>query len=166
MIEASVIKNNITTETFFALNDVVIAKCSFSRIIHLKTYINEQYIDTYSADGLIVSTPTGSTAYSLSAGGPILSPDISGMVITPISPHALNSRSIVISDKESVKVEVVGNQSDIMLTIDGQQGYRLNIGDVIKIKEADYATNLVRLKGKNFYDVMRKKLHERHCSSQ
>jgi len=166
MLEAVVIKNNMITETFCALNDVVITKGSFSRIIHLKTFVDNHYIETYSADGLIISSPTGSTAYSLSAGGPILSPDLSGMVITPISPHTLNSRSIVISDKEQVRVEVIGDQSDVMLTIDGQQGYRLKTGDVIQVKKADFSANLIKQRDRNFYEVLRTKLNERSCSDE
>jgi NAD+ kinase len=163
MLEATVIKNNMITDSFFGLNDVVITKGSFSRIIHLKTSINNRYIETDPADGLIISSPTGSTAYSLSAGGPILSPDVSGMVITPISPHTLNSRSIVISDKQVVKVEVVGSQTDVMLTIDGQQGYKLNSGDIVMVKKADMTANMIRLKDKDFYDILRTKLNERGC---
>lgn len=161
MLDALLIKNNMITETFCALNDVVITKGSFSRIINLKTFVNDHYIETYSADGLIISSPTGSTAYSLSAGGPIISPDVGGMVITPISPHSLHSRSIVISNKEQVRVEVVGGQSDVMLTIDGQHGYKLKAGDIILVREADFATNLIKDKNKSFYDVLRTKLNER-----
>lgn len=163
MLEAVVIKNNMITETFSALNDVVITKGSFSRIIHLRTFIDHHYIETYPADGLIISSPTGSTAYSLSAGGPILSPDVSAMVITPISPHTLNSRSIVISDKEQVRVEVVGDQNDVMLTIDGQQGYKLKTGDVVLVRKADFTANLIKLRDRNFYEVLRTKLNERVC---
>jgi NAD+ kinase len=166
MLEAVVVKNNMITDNFYALNDVVITKGSFSRIIHLKTFINNRYIETYPADGLIISSPTGSTAYSLSAGGPILSPDVSGMVITPISPHTLNSRSIVISDKEEVKVEIVGDQNDVMLTIDGQQGYKLKTGDIILVRKAEFSANMVRLTDKNFYDVLRTKLNERGCRKE
>ncbi|NLO26058.1 MAG: NAD(+)/NADH kinase [Clostridiales bacterium] len=161
MLEAVVVKNNMITDNFRALNDIVISKGSFSRIIRLKTYINHSYLETYSADGIIISSPTGSTAYSLSAGGPILSPDVCGMVITPISPHTMSSRSIVISQEEEVRVEVVGNKNDVMLTIDGQQGYRLNEGDIIIVRKADFTANMIKLKDKNFYDVLRTKLNER-----
>ncbi len=161
MLEAVVVKNNMITDNFAALNDIVISKGSFSRIIQLKTYINHSFIETYSADGLIISSPTGSTAYSLSAGGPILSPDVGGMVITPISPHTMNSRSIVISDMEEVKVELVGDKNDVMLTIDGQQGYRLNAGDIVIVRKAESHTIMIKLKDKNFYDVLRTKLNER-----
>lgn len=161
MLEAVVVKNNMITDNFAALNDIVISKGSFSRIIQLKTYINHSFIETYSADGLIISSPTGSTAYSLSAGGPILSPDVGGMVITPISPHTMNSRSIVISDMEEVKVELVGDKNDVMLTIDGQQGYRLNAGDIVIVRKAESHAIMIKLKDKNFYDVLRTKLNER-----
>ncbi|MBA1337028.1 MAG: NAD kinase [Firmicutes bacterium] len=166
MLEAVAVKNNMITESFSALNDVVITKGSFSRIVQLKTFVNNRYIETYPADGLIISSPTGSTAYSLSAGGPILSPDVSGMVITPISPHTLNSRSIVISDKEEVKVEIVGDQNDVMLTIDGQQGYKLKTGDIIIVRKAEFSANMIRLTDRNFYDVLRTKLNERGCRKE
>ena len=161
MLEAVLVKNNMITDNFWALNDIVISKGSFSRIIQLKTYINHSHIETYSADGIIISSPTGSTAYSLSAGGPILSPDVAGMVITPISPHTMSSRSIVISDKEEVKVEVVGDKNEVMLTIDGQQGYRLNAGDIIIVRKSEFSANMIKLRDKNFYDVLRTKLNER-----
>ncbi len=161
MLEANVIKDNMISETFCALNDVVITKGSFSRIIHLKTYVDNHYVETYLADGLIVSSPTGSTAYSLSAGGPILSPEVNGMVITPISPHSLHSRSIVISSREQVKVEIVGDQNDVMLTIDGQHGYKLKVGDIIHIRQAEAAANLIKQKDRNFYEILRTKLNER-----
>lgn len=161
MLEAVVVKNNMISDNFQALNDIVISKGSFSRIIRLKTYINNSYIETYSADGIIISSPTGSTAYSLSAGGPILSPEVKGMVITPISPHIMSSRSIVISQEEKVRVEVVGGKNDVMLTIDGQQGYRLNEGDVIIVRKSDFAANMIKIKDKNFYNVLRTKMNER-----
>jgi NAD+ kinase len=161
MLEAVVVKNNMISDSFSALNDIVISKGSFSRIIRLKTYINHKYVETYSADGLIISSPTGSTAYSLSAGGPILSPDVAGMVITPISPHTINSRSIVVSDTEEVMVELIGDKNDVMLTIDGQQGYRLNAGDIVIVRRAEYTANMIKLKDKSFYDVLRTKLNER-----
>jgi NAD+ kinase len=161
MLEAVLVKNNMITDNFWALNDIVISKGSFSRIIQLKTYINQSYIETYSADGIIISSPTGSTAYSLSAGGPILSPDVGAMVITPISPHTMSSRSIVISENEEVKVEVVGDKNDVMLTIDGQQGYRLNAGDLIIVRKSEFSANMIKLKDKDFYDVLRTKLNER-----
>lgn len=161
MLEAVVVKDNMITDSFAALNDIVISKGSFSRIIRLRTYINQSYVNTYSADGIIISSPTGSTAYSLSAGGPILSPDVAGMVITPISPHTMNSRSIVISHNEEVKVELVGDKNDVMLTVDGQQGYRLNAGDLVIVRKADFTANMIKLIDRSFYDVLRTKLNER-----
>jgi NAD+ kinase len=161
MLEAVVVKDNMINDSFAALNDIVISKGSFSRIIRLKTYINQSYVETYSADGIIISSPTGSTAYSLSAGGPILSPDLAGMVITPISPHTMNSRSIVISQKEEVKVELVEDKNDVMLTVDGQQGYRLNAGDIVIVRKAEFTANMIKLRDKNFYDVLRTKLNEK-----
>jgi len=161
MLEANVIKDNIQTETFYALNDIGITKGSFSRIVKLETYVNNCLVDIYPADGLIISSPTGSTAYSLSAGGPIVNPDMSLLIITPICPHTLYSRSIVISDKETVRIEVQDNYHDVMLTIDGQQGYKLKGGDVITVTKADFCANLIKITDKCFYDLLRKKLSGR-----
>lgn len=161
MLEASVIKDNIQAETFYALNDIGITKGSFSRIVKLKTYVNNCLVDIYPADGLIISSPTGSTAYSLSAGGPIVNPDMSLLIITPICPHTLYSRSIVISDHEKVKVEVQDNYHDVMLTIDGQQGYKLKGGDIITVTKADFYANLIKITDRCFYDLLRKKLSGR-----
>jgi NAD+ kinase len=162
MLEASVIKDNIQAETFYALNDIGITKGSFSRIVKLKTYVNNCLVDIYSADGLIVSSPTGSTAYSLSAGGPIVNPSMSLLIITPICPHTLNARSIVISDKEKVRVEVEDNYHDTMLTIDGQQGYKLKGGDVIIVSKADFYANLIKITDRCFYELLRKKISGRN----
>ena len=121
-------------KNFLALNDVVITKGPFSRLIRLKTYANEAYVDTYPADGLIISTPTGSTAYSLSAGGPIINPNMNLLLLTPICPHTLQSRSIVLSKDDIIKVKLLAEHPEVMLTVDGQQGYELLPGDQVIVK--------------------------------
>ncbi|MDK2835424.1 MAG: kinase [Thermosediminibacterales bacterium] len=158
MLEAVVLKNNEENSKFIALNDIVITKGPLVKVVRLETYINDEYVETYPADGLIISSPTGSTAYSLSAGGPIVNPNINLMVITPICPHTLYSRSIVISDKEKVKVKINANHQEIMLTVDGQEGFKLMPNDVVEIQKSRYTTKLIRLKNKSFYEVLRKKL--------
>lgn len=160
MLEAQVIRDNRAIEKFIALNDVVITKGPFARLIRLKTMANDSYIDTYPADGLIVSTPTGSTAYSLSAGGPIINPNIELILTTPICPHTLHSRSIVLSKDDIIKVQILDKQPDAMLTVDGQQGIELLSKDVVLVKRSSYYTRLLRLKKRSFYDVLRKKLNE------
>ncbi|MDD3839186.1 MAG: NAD(+)/NADH kinase [Clostridia bacterium] len=161
MLKAKILKGTLEKTSFLALNDVGVAKGSLSRMILLKTYIDDYFVDTFPADGLIVSSPTGSTAYSLSAGGPIISPKMESLLITPICPHTLHSRPIVISDSETVKIKVVGDYENILVTIDGQEGYSLNKGEVVLVSKADIYTQLVRYKDKNFYSILRKKLSER-----
>ncbi|RBP46650.1 NAD(+)/NADH kinase [Garciella nitratireducens] len=160
MLEAVVINNNVQVETFYGLNDVVISKGAFLRMIRLKTYIDDHYLDSYSADGIIISSPTGSTAYSLSAGGPIVNPKNSLLIITPISPHTLHARSVIISDKEKVCIELENEDNEGMLTIDGQQGYRLKKEDKVVVSKADFCANFIKLNNITFYDVLRKKLSE------
>lgn len=160
MLEAVILKNEVEMETYTALNDIGITKGSFSRMIHLKTYVDEDYVDTYSADGIIISSPTGSTAYSLSAGGPICVPNIELLIITPICPHTLYSRSVIVSQESTVKVTILDENQDIMLTVDGQQGYKLNIGDDVVIRKSPYHTTLVKTSGKSFFDVLGTKLKE------
>lgn len=160
MLEAVVVNNNVQVETFYGLNDVVISKGAFTRIIRLKTYIDGHYLDSYSADGIIISSPTGSTAYSLSAGGPIVNPQNSLLIVTPISPHTLHARSIIISDKEKVCVEVEGGDNEVILTIDGQEGYKVKNEDKLVVSKADFHANFVKLNNRTFYDVLRNKLSE------
>lgn len=160
MLETEVVRDGEVLEKFLALNDVVVTKGPFARLIRLKTYANEDYIDTYPADGLIIATPTGSTAYSLSAGGPIIHPNMNLLLLTPICPHTLHSRSIVVSENDVIKVKLLADHPEIMLTVDGQQGYKLLPGDQIIIKKSNFLTRLIRLKERSFYDVLRKKLSE------
>lgn len=161
MLEATVETDNIQMEKMIALNDIGITKGPFSRIIRMGIYINDDYVDLYSADGVVISSPTGSTAYSLSAGGPIVSPDVKVMIITPICPHILHSRPIVVSHEDVVKVEVCQNNNEVMLTVDGQQGYKLKAGDIVTVRQAQCYTSLVKLKDRSFYQVLRKKISER-----
>jgi len=146
---------------YAALNDVAVAKASFARIIHLKAYINGELVNYYPADGLLVSSPTGSTAYSLSAGGPIISPDMECMILTPICPHSLNIRPIVTDYRSEIKIEIVDKNRDVLLTVDGQEGTALSDGDIVTVGKYDHYTKLVRIKHRNFYKVLRTKLTER-----
>ena len=123
--------------------------------------MDDNYLDTYPADGLIIASPTGSTAYSLSAGGPIVNPQNSLLVITPISPHTLHARSIIVSENEKIRVEMDGNYNEIVLTVDGQQGYKLKEGDTVIISKADFHAHFLKVNDRTFYDVLRMKLSER-----
>lgn len=146
---------------FRALNDIVITRGAFSRMARINAYVNNNYVDTYLADGVIIATPTGSTAYSLSAGGPIVYPTVEVIIITPICPHTLYSRSIIVSPDDVIRLEISEENQDLMITTDGQQGYKLDYRDIIYIKKSNEYTNLIRVKNTNFFDLLRDKLTER-----
>jgi NAD+ kinase len=158
MLSGYILREEEKIGQFHCLNDIVVAKKLFARLIHLETYINEEYVIHYAADGLVVSTSTGSTAYSLSAGGPIVYPSIKSMIITPICPHTLSARALVISHNDIFKVVVQSKGRDVMLTVDGQQGFDLKENDIIVIQESKYKTKLVTFPEKSFYGILRKKL--------
>lgn len=162
MLEAYVENDEKFTRNFIALNDIVITKGDFARIVTYSFSINDKFVDLYSADGIIVSSPTGSTAYSLSAGGPIVAPDVDALIVTPICPHTLHSRPIIVSSNDKVRVSVCkSNNTNIIMTVDGQEGVRLKPGDTVTVKKSAYCTNLVKLNDGNFFDVLREKLTER-----
>lgn len=160
MLSCQLIRNGLTIGEFLALNDVVVTKGSFGRMISFDLFVGQQYVDTFSADGLIVSSPTGSTAYSLSAGGPIISPDLHLMLVTPICPHTLYSRPLVVGPKNLVRVVLKSELAEVMLTADGQYGYSLEKGDEVIVEEAAVKTRLVRIRGRSFFDILREKMHE------
>ncbi len=141
-----------------ALNDVVVTKGAIARIVHLEVKCDGISAMESGGDGVIISTPTGSTAYSLSAGGPIVEPDAKNILITPICAHDVGSRCIVTSDKRVVTVEMVRNaRRNAYLSVDGGRAVRLNMGDVVTIKKSNLETKLVRLKDRSFYDVVNAK---------
>ena len=146
----------------YAMNDFVIDRGGHYRLVRLMTHIDDEFLNTYIADGLIVATPTGSTAYSLSAGGPILSPEMNAMVITPICPHSLSARPVVIPDEKIVRVELAGGEVETNLSADGQAICKSAPGTPVEIRKADYCIKLVRRTGLHsagFYDMLRAKLH-------
>ncbi len=146
---------------FYSLNDIVISRGAFSRIMSLELWIDGQYADLYQADGLIVSTPTGSTAYSLSAGGPIVEPDMKVIGITPICPHTLRSRPMILSGSRKVEIRICdGMESHRHLAADGQEICKVNGGELLTIRQAKIVTRLIRLSNHNFYDVLHRKLYE------
>ncbi|MBI5097693.1 MAG: NAD(+)/NADH kinase [Nitrospirae bacterium] len=140
-----------------ALNDVVLNKSALSRMFEFDISINDQYVSTFRADGLIVSTPTGSTAHSLSAGGPILYPTLESFLMTPICPHALTSRPIVLPDTFVLEATVKSGD-DVYLTLDGQVGFPLKVRDRIKIRKADYKTKFLVLHDRDYFQILRTKL--------
>ena len=148
--------------TGYALNDIVITRKGLSRIISLGIYVNDELIDDYRGDGAIISTPTGSTAYNLSAGGPIITPKADVMVITPICPHSLSLRSVVVSAEDVVKVVVKRSKKtqydEAIATFDGQTVIDLGTEDEILIKKSQYKTRLIRLNQTGIYEILRSKL--------
>ena len=143
------------------LNDVVVTKGAVARIVHLKVKCDGTDAMETGGDGIIVSTPTGSTAYSFSAGGPIVEPDAQNMIITPICPHEVGSRCIVASDKRTITVEMVQNaRRTAYLSVDGGRAVRLNMGDVATVKKSNLETKLVHLKDTSFYEVVRAKFQK------
>lgn len=144
------------------LNDVVINKGALARIIDLEAHVDSREVTIYKADGLIVSTPTGSTAYSLAAGGPIIEPTLNVIVVAPICPHTLTNRPLVVPGGSEVQLHLLSDSGKVYLTLDGQEGMELKQGDRVRIKESDKKVNLMRTGGKNFYDVLSAKLHWGH----
>ncbi len=140
------------------LNDVVVNKSALARIIEIETYLNEQYVNSFRADGLIVSTPTGSTAYNLSAGGPIVYPSMHAVVITPICPFTLSNRPIVVPDDSMIEVRLKTRNEEVSLTLDGQVGFPLQVGDRLIIRKSETTFNLVQPTNRNYFDVLRDKL--------
>ncbi|KMT21356.1 NAD(+)/NADH kinase [Clostridium cylindrosporum] len=161
LLEASVIKNGEKGESLYSFNDIGITKGTLSRLITLNIYADDEFVDTYNGDGILTSTPTGSTAYSLSAGGPIISPELGVMLITPICPHTLYSRSIVLSDSQTITVEIESSHEGAFLTCDGQRGLRLNNFDKVVINKAPFNVKLIKLSNRSFFDVLRNKLKQR-----
>jgi len=140
------------------LNDVVINKSALARIIEIEAYLNRQFVSSFRADGLIVSTPTGSTAYNLSAGGPIIFPSMNAVVITPICPFTLSNRPIVVPDDAVIELCLKTQQEDVALTLDGQVGFPLKVEDRVVIRKSRATFNLVQPTNRNYFEVLRDKL--------
>jgi len=160
MLEAMVYRSDKLIEHIIGLNDAVITKGAFARLTLFETYVNDEYVNTYPSDGLIIASPTGSTAYSLSAGGPLVTPDLNLMLITPICPHTLWARPLVVAPDSMVKVVVLSCRGDVMLTMDGQYGFSLLQYDQVVIRRAPQKARFLRLKGRGFFELLRKKLKE------
>ena len=156
------IEGNLKGRSFKSLNDVVITRAGFSRIIGLNIYVNDELLDTYEADGVIVSTPTGSTGYNLSAGGPLVSPKSKAIVVTPISPHSLTSKSIVFDSEDVIRIEIdkkrKTQETEAIVSFDGSNNEELSAGDTIIVKKSKKEIELVKLYDMNFYRVLRDKI--------
>lgn len=162
MVETSIKRNEQVVYFDHALNDVVIGRNGFSRIISMSVYVNGILVDTYRGDGVIIATPTGSTGYSMSAGGPIAAPDSNVIIITPICSHSMSSRSILVSAEDEVTVTIdkskKSQKEEAIATVDGRMAMQLNTGDSICVRKADRIAKLIKINQKNFYELLRNKL--------
>ena len=146
------------SESYYALNDAVLHRGGLVRVVHMKVWVDDEEVGLYRGDGVIVATPTGSTAYSLSAGGPILDPRLDAIVATPICPHTMAIRPLVLPASATITVEMVSAPEDIILTIDGQIGSTLKPGDRVVVRKAEQPVRLIRLPGGSFFSLLRRKL--------
>ena len=160
MLRASATRAGQPLLTHLALNDVVFSRTALSRMIELEVTVGDQFVASVKADGLIVATPTGSTAYNLAAGGPIVHPSMDALVLTPIAPHTLTNRPIVISAERDVRVKSAGTNAgnEVYVTLDGQTGFALSEGDEIAITKAERPIRLIRATTRSYFEVLRQKL--------
>lgn len=162
MLDARVTRRGETIFEETALNDIIVSKGNISKMVHLTLSVDGTYANDYFADGLIVSTPTGSTAYSLSAGGPVVEPRLNAMIITPICPHTITSRPMVIADDQRAEIYVDRyHNEDVVLNYDGKDGPALLNGDIVTVTRAQKPTKLIRLENNSFFNLLNRKLSER-----
>ena len=156
------IEGAVNGDTYHALNDIVISRAGFSRIIGLNIYVNDELLETYEADGVIVATPTGSTGYNLSAGGPIISPKSKAIVVTPISPHSLMAKSVVFDSTDEVRIEIVKKRktqdTEAIVSFDGSDNAGLSAGDSVTAKMSSREITLIKMYDVNFYKILRDKI--------
>ena len=158
MLEVELRREGAPPKTSRVLNDVVINKSALARIIEIEAYLNSQFVNSFRADGLIVSTPTGSTAYNLSAGGPVIFPSMNAVVITPICPFTLSNRPIVVPDDAEIELLLKTDKEEVALTLDGQVGFPLEVADRVVIRKSRTTFNLIQPMNRNYFDVLRDKL--------
>ncbi|MBS7008015.1 NAD(+)/NADH kinase [Anaerostipes sp.] len=162
MLEGCIFHRDISCYRLSALNDIVITRSGFSRIISFKIIVNGELLDVYAADGVIISTPTGSTGYNLSAGGPIVNPEANVILITPVCPHSLQAKSIVLGEWDTIEIHIQKVRKtqleEALVTFDGQVAERLNPGDIIKINKSRKVAKVVKVQEKSFYHTLRAKV--------
>jgi NAD+ kinase len=158
LLNTEVVRDGKVVATFDALNDAVLTKADIARMIDLDVYVDDQLVCAYKADGLIICTPTGSTAYSLSAGGPIIFPSVPAICLTPICPHMLTNRPVLVPETSRIRVISRGPDESVYLTIDGQVGTPIRARDTLVCHSTQYALHLVRPPSQMFFDVLRQKL--------
>ena len=157
MLSCSLVRAGGAVATHIALNDVVISKSAIARLNHFELFVDKEFVSSYKADAVIVATPTGSTAYSLGAGGPILKPDVDAFLITPVSPHGLTHRPVVVRDSVVIEIQVMTGEEEAYLSMDGQVGMPVNDGDSVRCVKAEHPAKLLRFK-KTFFEVLSTKL--------
>lgn len=157
MLRCSLVRDGKVIATHQALNDVVVSKSAIARLNYFELFVDSEFVSSYKADGLIIATPTGSTAYSLGAGGPILKPDVDAFVITPVSPHGLTHRSLVVRDTVEIEIHVKSGQEEAYLSLDGQVGMPVRDGDIARCVKAEHPARLLRFE-KTFFEVLATKL--------
>ncbi len=158
MLHAELWRNGEMIAAGRVLNDVVVTKAAVARIIEIETRLDGQFVNSFRADGLIAATPTGSTAYNLSAGGPIIFPSMNAIVLTPICPFALTNRPIVVPDTSQIELQLQNENEGVVLTLDGQIGYPMLAHDIVKIRKSRTTLNLLQPPNRNYFDVLRNKL--------
>jgi NAD+ kinase len=158
MMHAAIVRDGKTIQEWDALNDVVVAKGTIARMGDFTVEIEKQFVATFRADGIIISTPTGSTAYNLAADGPIVMPNVNAMMVTPICPHLLTIRPIVVSGDATICVQVVGVPNEIYLTVDGQEAVQLQLGDYVHCQRSEASVRMLRHKPNGLFSVLRSKL--------
>ena len=157
MLSCSLVRGGETVATHVALNELVVSKSAIARLNYFELFVDSEFVSSYRADGLIIATPTGSTAYSLGAGGPILKPDVDAFVITPVSPHGLTHRAVVVRDTVEIEIQVKTGDEEAYLSLDGQVGMPMRDGDVVRSVKAEHAARLLRFQ-KTFFEVLATKL--------
>ena len=157
-LKVDVVREKKTIISEPVLNDIVINRGALARLADVETHINDHYLTTFRSDGLIVATPTGSTAYSLAAGGPVIHPDVPGIIITPICPFTLTNRPLIVPDSSRITLKLAKGASDIKLTFDGQEGLDIDDRDTIIVRKGSHALNMITLPGQHYFDVLKAKL--------
>jgi len=157
-IEADIVRADEVIASYLALNDAVLNKGAIARVLDFDVWVDSKFISTYKSDGLIVSTPTGSTAYSLAAGGPVITPSVAAFIVTPICAHTLTNRPIVLPDSATIEVAVKSQRESVYLTVDGQVGIALRSDDTVRIKRAASHVELIQSPHKTYFEILRQKL--------
>ena len=162
MLQGRIVRDNQAICFDTALNDIVVSRFGLSRVMAMEVYVNDELINVYNGDGIIISSSTGTTGYNLSAGGPIAKPDANLFVITPICVHSLYNRSIVVSSEDKISIRISdgkrNQKEEAMATFDGRVGFKLKSRDIIEISKSDKLTTLIKLEDKQFFDIIREKI--------